>query len=184
MEVANVTYRRAEKNCDPKLASFSFLLYNLAPTALRSHEPQGHSVKREGHITKRNDDKKKSPAPAGQSSATYPKSVQESGATDASLSRRAFLSRATVSTAVAATAVNVPSLLSKRALASQESNSPDIARITEGAELSDAAEHHGSRRERAFRTRVRAACHPNQLPFCQLWISQLAFGFGFWLTFH
>src|SRR5258708_10810747 len=67
------------------------------------------------------------------------------------LSRRVFLSRATVSTAVAATAVSVPSLLSKQARASQES--PDIPRIAEASE----GEHHGSRRERAFRTRVQAA---------------------------
>ena len=106
------------------------------------------------------DDKTELSVTAGQAKATDPKSVEESGPADApvvSLSRRGFLSRATVSTAVAAAAVSVPSLLSKRAKASQESDSPDIARVTQEAEVASEGAPPPSRRLRAFRIRIQAA---------------------------
>jgi len=109
---------------------------------------------------KRRDDKRELPAAAVQAKATDPKAAEESGTADAaavSLSRRGFLSRATVSTAVAAAAVSVPSLLSKRAKASQESDSPDIARVTQGAEVAGEGAPPPSRRLRALRIRLQAA---------------------------
>src|SRR5262250_2511419 len=109
---------------------------------------------------KRRDDKKELLVGAGQAKVTGPKSVEESGTADAtavSLSRRGFLSRATVSTAVAAAAVSVPSLLSKRALASQESDSPDIARVTQEAEVAGEGAPPPSRRLRSHRIRLQAA---------------------------
>jgi hypothetical protein len=116
---------------------------------------------------KRRDDKRELSVMAGQAKVTDPKSVEESGTADppvVSLSRRGFLSRATASTAVAAAAMSVPSLLSKRALASQESESHGIARIAQEAEVSDGRKHHGSRRERVFRTRIRAATAEFRVP--------------------
>jgi hypothetical protein len=102
-------------------------------------------------VIRKKDDKQESGVTAGQAKVS-------AVATPApSLSRRGFLSRATVSTAVAAAAVSVPSLFSKRALASQESKSPDIDRITEEAQASGEGEHHSSRRRRALRIRVEAA---------------------------
>jgi hypothetical protein len=61
--------------------------------------------------------------------ANKSKSVQMSSASPSPLSRRTFLGRMGVSTAAAATAVGMPSLLGNKVLASQEVESPDVAGI-------------------------------------------------------
>ena len=91
------------------------------------------------------------------------KSVQTSSGLPSPLSRRTFLGRMGVSTAVAATAVGMPSLLGKKVLASQEAQSPDVAGIIPEAELSG-GEGDERRRERAFRNRIRAATEEFHVP--------------------
>jgi hypothetical protein len=71
--------------------------------------------------------------------ANKSKSVQMSSASPSPLSRRTFLGRMGVSTAAAATAVGMPSLLGNKVLASQEVESPDVAGIIPEAELSGGA---------------------------------------------
>jgi len=71
------------------------------------------------------------------------------------LSRRKFLGRVGVSTAVAATAAGIPSLLANKALANPEPGS-NVAGI--GDELDTFGVVNGRhRRERSFRVRLRAA---------------------------
>ncbi len=95
--------------------------------------------------------------------ANKSKSVQMSSASPSPLSRRTFLGRVGVSTAVAATAVGMPSLLGNKVLASQEALSPDFAGIIPEGELSG-GEGGERRRERAFRTRIRAATEEFHVP--------------------
>jgi len=99
----------------------------------------------------------------GKNMANKSKSVQMSSASPSPLSRRTFLGRVGVSTAVAATAVGMPSLLGNKVLASQEALSPDFAGIIPEGELSG-GEGGERRRERAFRTRIRAATEEFHVP--------------------
>jgi hypothetical protein len=99
----------------------------------------------------------------GKNMANKSKSVQMSSASPSPLSRRTFLGRMGVSTAVAATAVGMPSLLGNKVLASQEVESPDVAGIIPEAELSGGVGGE-RRRERAFRNRIRAAHEEFRVP--------------------
>jgi hypothetical protein len=95
--------------------------------------------------------------------ANKSKSGQNSSPSPSPLSRRTFLGRVGVSTAVAATAVGMPSLLGNKVLASEEPASPDVAGIIPDAELGG-GEGGQRRRERAFRNRVRAATEEFRIP--------------------
>ncbi len=91
------------------------------------------------------------------------KSLQMNSASPSPLSRRTFLGRVGVSTAVAATAVGMPSLLGKKVLASHEALSPDVAGIIPDAEPAGPVGGE-RRRERAFRNRITAAHEEFRVP--------------------
>src|SRR5260221_6675666 len=99
----------------------------------------------------------------GKNMANKSKSVQMSSASPSPLSRRTFLGRLGVSTAVAATAVGMPSLLGNKVLASQQAGSPDVAGIIPEGEL-NAGVGRERRRERAFRKRIKAATEEFRIP--------------------
>jgi hypothetical protein len=118
-------------------------------------------------MTRKDGRKEELPAIAGGAKGAAPeKPIPDSTASQpapSAMSRRAFIGRASLSTAVAATAVGVPSLLASKARAGQAAGAADIADIISKTETSGVPRDI-PHRERSFLIRVRAATEELRVP--------------------